>query len=76
MTFFELVEYLSVNVLLPVGGLLMAVFAGWLMSKSSSLGELKSGRIGYMAWKIGARYIAPAGVIIILLHSAFGLWGS
>ena len=76
MTFFELVEYLSVNVLLPVGGLLMAVFAGWLMSKSSSLGELKSGRIGYMAWKVGARYIAPAGVIIILLHSAFGLWGS
>ena len=76
LTFFELVEYLSVNVLLPVGGLLMAVFAGWLMSKSSSLGELKLGRIGYMAWKVGARYIAPAGVIIILLHSAFGLWGS
>ncbi len=76
LTFFELVEYLSVNVLLPVGGLLMAVFAGWLMSKSSSLDELKSGRIGYMAWKVGAMYIAPAGVIIILLHNAFGLWGS
>lgn len=75
MTFFELVEFLSVNIMLPVGGLLIAVFAGWLMSSSSSFDELKLGRWGYVAWKIGAMIIAPAGVILILLQEAFGFFG-
>ena len=75
MTFFELVEHLSVNIMLPVGGLLISVFAAWLMSRSSSFDELKLGKYGYMAWKVGAMYIAPAGVILILLQELFGFLG-
>ncbi len=75
MTFFELVEYLSVNVMLPVGGLLVAVFAGWFMSRSSSYDELKLNKYGYMVWKVGTRFVAPAGVILILLQKIFGFLG-
>ncbi len=75
MTFFELVEYLSVNILLPVGGLLIAVFAAWFMSRSSTFDELKLGRRSYLVWKVGAMVVAPAGVILILLHELFGFLG-
>ncbi len=75
MTFFGLMEYLSVNIMLPVGGLLIAVFAGWYMSESSSLAELKLGKNTYLAWKVAARFIAPAGVILILLQELFGFLG-
>ncbi len=75
MTFFGLMEYLSVNIMLPVGGLLIAVFAGWFMSESSSLAELKLGKYTYLAWKVAARFIAPAGVILILLQEVFGFLG-
>lgn len=75
MTFFGLMEYLSVNILLPVGGLLIALFAAWFMSTSSSFDELKLGRRGYLAWRIGTRYVAPAGVLLILLHKVFGFLG-
>lgn len=74
-TFFGLVEYLSVNIMLPVGGLLIAVFAGWFMSRSSSDEELKLSKYSYLAWKVSVRLIAPTGVILILLHTLFGFLG-
>ena len=75
MTFFGLMEHLSVNIMLPVGGLLISVFAGWYMSSSSSFAELKLGNNAYLAWKVAARFIAPAGVILILLQEVFGFLG-
>ena len=75
MTFFGLMEHLSVNIMLPVGGLLIAVFAGWFMAKSSSFDELKLNKNAYLAWKVAAMFIAPAGVILILLQKLFGFLG-
>ena len=75
MTFFGLMEYLSVNIMLPVGGLLISVFAAWFMSRSSSFAELKLGNGAYLAWKLAAMFIAPAGVILILLREVFGFFG-
>ena len=75
MTFFGLMEHLSVNIMLPVGGLLISVFAGWFMSRSASFAELKLGDNAYLAWKVAARFIAPAGVILILLQEVFGFLG-
>ena len=75
MTFFGLMEHLSVNIMLPVGGLLIAVFAGWFMARSSSFDELKLNKNAYLAWKVAAMFIAPAGVILILLQELFGSLG-
>ena len=75
MTFFGLMEYLSVNIMLPVGGLLISVFAAWFMSNSSSFAELKLSKNAYLAWKVAAMFIAPAGVILILLQELFGFIG-
>lgn len=68
-TYFDLMDYVTSNVLLPFGGLLIAIFSVWLMSKQSSADELGMGEgLAYNSWRIIVRYIAPFGVILIFLH--------
>ncbi len=69
MTYFELMDYMTSNVMLPLGGLLIAIFSVWLMSKNASIEELAMGeKLAYKSWRITVRYIAPIGVIVIFLH--------
>ena len=70
MTFFELMEYLTTNIMLPLGGLLTAVFAAWIMRRSSSMDELGMGAgLGYRLWQFAARYLAPVGVALVFLQA-------
>ncbi|MCK4587213.1 MAG: sodium-dependent transporter, partial [Gammaproteobacteria bacterium] len=42
-TVFDLLDYLTSNIMLPLGGLFIAVFAGWVMKSSSTADELSLG---------------------------------
>ena len=55
--------------MLPLGGLAMAIFTGWLMSRTSSMDELKVKQNIYNAWRFVIRYLSPVGVTIIFLNS-------
>jgi len=68
MTFFDVVDFLTANIMLPVGGLLIAVFAGWLMSGKASRGELAIDGAGYRAWRFLVRYVTPVAVIAVILN--------
>ncbi|MGD8207064.1 MAG: sodium-dependent transporter [Thiohalocapsa sp.] len=72
--FLDLFDYLTANVLLPVGGVLIAIFAGWVMSRAASEDELgyASGSLLYRGWRLLIRYVAPASVILVFLN-AIGL---
>ncbi len=66
---FELLDYLTANLMLPLGGLFIALFAGWVMSKNSSQEELKiRPQFLYLIWRLLIRFIAPIGIIIIFLN--------
>jgi NSS family neurotransmitter:Na+ symporter len=39
-TFFDMVDYLTSNIMLPLGGIFLGLFVGWFMSKKSVLDEL------------------------------------
>lgn len=68
-TFFDLTDYVTSNVMLPLGGLLIAVFAVWKMSADSSRSELGlSDGIGYRLWRFLVRYLAPVAIILVLLQ--------
>lgn len=68
-SFFDLLDYLAANIMLPLGGILICVFAGWVMSEASRRDELRMRHAGiYGLWRFLARYVAPAGVIVIFLH--------
>ncbi len=70
MTFFENLDYLTSNLMLPLGGIFVAVFAGWLMTKDNSQDELDmKSEVGYSIWRILIRFIAPIAVSIVLLHA-------
>lgn len=67
-TMFDLLDYLTANIMLPLGGLLIAIFAGWIMKQSSSEQELAiKSPIFYHTWRILIRYITPTAIIIIFL---------
>jgi len=72
--FFELVDLLTAQIMLPVGGVLIAVFAGWVMKKENSEAELAlADPRHYNAWRILVRYVAPIGVGLVFLD-ALGLF--
>jgi NSS family neurotransmitter:Na+ symporter len=71
-TFFDLLDYLAANIMLPLGGLLIAIFAGWSMKSASSRDEFAMGEGSYKVWRIVVRYISPLAVVLVFLR-AIGL---
>jgi len=67
-TWFDNFDFLTANLLLPFGGLLITIFAGWILSPNISKEEIDfGGKLGYRIWLFLSRYIAPAGIIVIFL---------
>jgi len=69
---FDVFDTLASNIFLPLGGLLIAIFAAWVMSNKASAEELGMNERAFKAWQFAARFIAPTGVILIFLN-AIGL---
>ena len=70
LTFFEQIDFLTSNLMLPIGAIGMAVFAGWVMSKHMSREELAmKSAVNYFIWHALIRFIAPVAVAIVLLHA-------
>jgi NSS family neurotransmitter:Na+ symporter len=68
--FFENIDFLTSNIMLPLGGLLIGVFAAWIVKRQSSIDELGMGNgPAYQAWSILVRYVTPIGVGLIFLKS-------
>ena len=68
-TFFELLDYVASNILLPLGGLFIALFAGWIMTRDSTLDELSLGdNWRYQTWRVLVRYVTPLAVAIVFLN--------
>jgi len=69
--FFNLFDYVTSNIMLPLGGLLMAIFAAWLMPRdvvSKALG-FEHSDLGYRLWLFFIRYITPLGVGLVFLKA-------
>jgi len=67
--FLDLFDFLTANVLLPLGGLLIAVFSGWVLSRAVSVDELAGEGPVYRLWRLLIRYVAPVAVAIIFVNS-------
>ncbi|WP_349409349.1 sodium-dependent transporter [Pseudalkalibacillus sp. SCS-8] len=69
--FFDAVDYLASNILLPLGGLLTALFVGWALGKKKSLeiGGLSEASIWGKLWILGLRFVAPVLIIIVMLNA-------
>ena len=61
-TVFDLLDHLTSNVMLPLGGFLLCVFAGWVLPASFYAEELRLGAAGAARLRWILRYVAPAGI--------------
>ncbi len=74
-TFFDLLDYLTANIMLPLGGVLIAIFAAWVIPRSSSQDELEMGDgPSFELWHFLVRFVAPIAVILVFL-SVIGVLG-
>ena len=68
-TFFDLLDFLTANIMLPLGGLFIAIFVGWVMRNSSVEDEIAMENSSYFhAWKFLVKYVTPVGVFLIFLR--------
>jgi len=69
-TFFDILDYLTANVMLPLGGLSIAIFAGWVMSKENSASELQlKSPVLFNSWLFLVKFVSPVAVIIVFLKA-------
>lgn len=67
-TVFDNIDYLATNIMLPLGGLLISVFAGWVMCRVSTSDELGFGTDWrYTTWLWLSRLVAPVVVLFVML---------
>ena len=74
-TLYRNIDHLVTNLLLPVSGLLLVVFASWIMSRNSSSEELCIGTgLRYSVWRFLARFVVPIAILVVFARAA-GLFG-
>ncbi len=72
-TVFDNIDYLASNIMLPLGGMLISIFAGWVMCRVSTSDELGFGTDWrYNSWVWLSRIVAPVAVLFVML-TKFGV---
>ncbi|WP_442891490.1 sodium-dependent transporter [Dendrosporobacter sp. 1207_IL3150] len=72
--FFDWFDYISSNILLPVGGLLIAIFIGYIVKKEDIKREMSNnGKLNidfvFNVYYFILRYVTPALLLIVFLNS-------
>ncbi len=72
MTIFDLFDYVSSNILLPLGGILICLFVGWVLDKRFLRNEITNhGRLPariVTPLRICICYVAPIAIAIIFIY--------
>lgn len=61
-TLFDLYDYLTANIMMPLGALLIALFVGWKMKPEHSQAELGA---WHKVWFPIVRYVTPLALLIV-----------
>ncbi len=70
------IELLANDFLLPLGGLLIAVFVGWFVSRKALREQLPDVSDGvFTAWTVVMRYVAPIVVGVVLVRGVMAKLG-
>jgi NSS family neurotransmitter:Na+ symporter len=68
-TIFDTLDFLTTNIMLPLGGLFMALFVGWVMHKADVANEVQMNNpLMYKIWLFILKFIAPLAVAVVLVN--------
>ncbi len=68
-TIFDLLDFFTANILLPLGGLLVALFAGWVMSRQAMENELSLSPAMFNLWFVTVRFVTPVAVAVVFIYN-------
>ena len=68
LTIFDNIDYLTSKIMLPLGGLMMALFAGFIMKRAIVISELNSNIVLANVWFILLKIFSPILLIIIFVN--------
>lgn len=72
-TFFQTIDDLVTLWFLPIGGLMVAIFTGWVLDKQISHEEFQAGTVMRWLWRpwiFFIRWVAPVAIIFIILQQS------
>lgn len=66
--FFDWVDYVTAAIMLPLGGLVMAVFVGFVIPRNEVESVMKPQlKFAFNAWYFSLRYITPIAMFVVML---------
>ena len=67
--FFDWVDYFTAAIMLPLGGLIMAIFVGFIIEKQR-IEAIMRPQLGFAfdAWYFSLRYITPVAMFVVMLN--------
>ena len=68
LNIFDTLDKLTSTILLPLGGLLMAIFAGYVMNKNHVQEELNLNSSLFALWRMTNNFIAPIAIFGVFLY--------
>ena len=68
----DIADFITGQIMLPLGGILVCIFAGWVLSRETLMSEFENPRI-MAVWSFACRFIAPPALTVILI---FGIIAS
>ena len=72
-TVFDTLDFAVANVFLPINALLIAVFVGWMLNRSTADQEFSSSsELWRIFWRFANRYVAPIAITIVLVDLLTG----
>jgi len=72
-TIFDGLDYVTANILLPVGGLLISIFVGWFMKEEFVKEEFDLPEWQFKIVMVLLRFVAPVAILVVFAH-AIGLF--
>ena len=73
LTVFNLFDYVSSNILLPIGGMITSIFVGWFVDRRfvrdqlTDFGSFRLKMLGVIVFCL--RYVAPVCILLVFLNS-------
>jgi NSS family neurotransmitter:Na+ symporter len=70
-TFFDLLDFSIANLLLPLNGLLIALFVGWCVKRATADEELSLKGVVELGWRISVMILSPVLVAVLMVSLIF-----
>lgn len=70
MTIFDMFDFVTSNIFLPLGGMFVAIFVGWIVDRAVVDKELSPApRMIKRAVVFSLRYISPLGILLVFINN-------